>query len=113
MLIFLVAFAPAFGQTKTPTTTTLTLTSGGNAVTIVASGTVITLTATVQAAGAAVSPGQVAFCDASATYCTDIHRLALAQLTTAGTATLKLRPGVGAHSYKAVFLGTNANAGSS
>jgi sugar lactone lactonase YvrE len=36
----------------------------------------------------------------------------MAQLTSAGTATLKLRPSLGSHSYKAVFLGTKAYAGS-
>jgi hypothetical protein len=33
-------------------------------------------------------------------------------LTSAGTATLKLRPGVGSHSYKTVFVGTTASAAS-
>jgi hypothetical protein len=47
-----------------------------------------------------------------AKYCTDIHLLGTAQLTSAGTATLKLRPGIGSHSYKAVFVGTTANAAS-
>jgi len=53
-----------------------------------------------------LTTGQVNFCDATATYCTDIHLLGAAQLTSAGAATLKFRPGVGSHSYKAVFLGT-------
>jgi hypothetical protein len=33
-------------------------------------------------------------------------------LKTAGTATLKFIPGIGSHSYKAVFTGTNGEAGS-
>ena len=89
------------------------MTSGGGAVTSVASGSVVTLTATVNAGAAAVTPGQIDFCDASAAYCTDIHLLGTAQLTTAGMATMKFRPGIGSHSYKAVFLGTNNYAGSS
>lgn len=95
------------------TTTTLQLTSGGSAVTSVASGTAITLTASVKAAGVAVTPGQVKFCDASATYCSHIHILGAAQLTSAGTAALKFVPGIGTHTYKAVFLGTNTDASSS
>ena len=45
-------------------------------------------------------------------YCTDIHILATAQTTSSGTATYKFRPGIGSHSYKAVFVGTNSYAGS-
>jgi hypothetical protein len=78
----------------------------------VTSGSVVTLTATVTAGGSPVAPGQIDFCDATAKYCTDIHLLGTAQLTSAGTATLKLRPGVGSHSYKAVFVGTTASAAS-
>lgn len=94
------------------TTTALSVTSAGNAVTTVAVGSAVTLTATVTADNSPVAPGQVNFCDATAKYCTDIHLLGTAQLTSAGTATLKLRPGVGSHSYKAVFVGTTANAAS-
>jgi hypothetical protein len=56
--------------------------------------------------------GQVNFCDAAAAHCTDVHLLATAQITHAGTATFKFIPGVGSHSYKAVFLGTTTNASS-
>ncbi len=99
-------------QTKTATTTALTATAGGAPATSIARGTMVTLTATVSAGPSAITRGQVNFCDASATYCTDIHILGMAQITSAGTATLKLRPGVGNHSYKAVFLGTNTYASS-
>ena len=94
------------------TVTTLSLTSGGNAVSSVAEGTVVTLTATVQAGAAALKLGQVNFCDATAATCTDIHLVGTAQLTSAGTASLRFRPGPGNHSYKAVFLGTLAGASS-
>jgi hypothetical protein len=96
-----------------PTTTTLGVTSGGSTVNTVSSGSPITLTATVLAGSAAVTPGQVNFCDASASYCTDIHLLGTAQLSTAGTATLNFVPGIGSHSYKAVFQGTSSDAASS
>src|SRR5271170_4393167 len=100
------------------TTTTLTVTSGGNAASTVASGSVVTLTATVTAGGTPTTPGQVNFCDATAKYCTDIHLLGTAQGTANGTATLKFRPGVGSNSYKAVLaepasLGPSASAASS
>ena len=94
------------------TATTLAVTPSGNAATV-ASGTMITVTATVKAGTAAVTPGQVNFCDATAARCTDIHLLGTAQLTSSGTAVLKLIPGAGSHSYKAVFVGTTSYAASS
>jgi sugar lactone lactonase YvrE len=105
-------WTPALAQTKAATTTTLAITSGGGAVAQVASGSVATLTATVLTGTTAVTPGQVNFCDASAKSCADIHLLGTAQLTSAGTAMMKFRPGIGSHSYKAVFLGTKAADGS-
>ena len=95
------------------TTTTLAVTSGGSPVTTVTWGSVVTLTATVKAGSTPVVPGRVNFCDATAAYCTDIHLLGTAQLTSAGTAALKFVPGVGSHSYKAVFEGTNNDAAGS
>jgi hypothetical protein len=89
-----------------------TVTSGGSAVTTVAPGTVVTLTATDTAGSTPVTAGTVNFCDATAPHCTDIHVLGTAQLSSGGTAVLNFRPGVGSHSYKAVFVGTNAYAGS-
>ncbi len=102
----------ATAQSKTATSTTIGIASGGNSVSSVAAGTAVTLTAHVNAGGTAVTPGQVNFCDASATTCTDIHLLGTAQLTGAGTATLTFRPGIGSHSYKAVFAGTKTYASS-
>ena len=91
------------------TTTTLAMASSGNAVASggsVASGSEVTLTATVTAGSIKLTIGQVNFCDATATYCTDIHLLGTAQLTSAGTAVFRFHPGIGSHSYKAVFAGT-------
>ena len=101
------------GFAATGTATALTVTSGGSAVTTVAAGNVIALTATVTSGGTALTTGQINFCDASVTYCTDIHSLGTAQLTSAGTAVVRLMPGIGSHSYKAVFAGTNAYSTSS
>ncbi len=95
-----------------PSVTTLAVTSGGNAVAMVASGTMVSLIATVATGGAAVTPGLVMFCDATAALCENSALLGTAELTTAGTATLKFIPGIGSHSYKAVFAGTNGVAGS-
>jgi sugar lactone lactonase YvrE len=104
----LFAFAHSSFAASAPTATYLAIDSGSTAVTSVKSGTVVTLTAIVKAGSTALKTGQVQFCDATAKYCTDIHVLGTAQLTPAGTATLKFRPGLGSHSYKAVFHATSA-----
>lgn len=93
-------------------TTGLTVSSGGSAVSSVAAGSVVTLTATVTAGTLPVTTGQVRFCDAAASYCTDVHLLGTAQLTSAGTAVVRFVPGIGVHSYKAVFVGTANDVGS-
>jgi len=95
-------------QSSLPATST-TLTASATSLT---AGQVLTLTATVLSGSTAVTPGQVNFCDAAAAYCTDIHLLGTAQLTSSGTATLKFMPAPGSHSYKAIFLGTTAVASS-
>jgi hypothetical protein len=97
---------------RTATTTALAVTSSGVVVTSVTAGSLVTLTATVKAGTTVVKQGQVNFCDATATYCTDIHILATAQLTSSGKATYKFLPGIGSHSYKAVFVGTGSDASS-
>jgi trimeric autotransporter adhesin len=107
-----VGLLPALAAPAT-TTTTLSVTSAGNALATVTSGTVVTLTATVMTGSTPVAPGQINFCDATAKSCTDIHLLGSGQLTSAGTATLHFRPAIGSHSYRAIFVGTSANAASS
>lgn len=87
---------PAWGSQAT--VTTLSLASGGNAVSSVAGGTVVTLTAAIQAGAATLKIGQVNFCDATAASCTDIHLAGTVPLTSAGTAVLRFRPGPGSHS---------------
>ena len=108
-LIFLMLLSGSVGA-AIGSTTTLTISSGGNNVSTVAAGNAVTLTVAVN--GGTVTQGLVNFCNAAATYCTDIQLVGSAQLTSAGTATLTLLPGIGVHSYKAVFAGTNAVAGS-
>jgi hypothetical protein len=85
-------------------TTTLSLSSA-----TVALGTAVTLTATSKTGGLPVTAGTVTFCNTLATHCDNAAIVGTAQLTAAGTATIKLRPGLGPHSYKAVFSGTTAN----
>ena len=76
--------------------------------TTVAAGTVIELRAAVSTGGRPVPRGLVLFCNAEAKHCADINILGQAQLTSSGTAIIKLRPGIGSHSIKAKFTGTDA-----
>src|ERR1700744_5454163 len=85
------------------TATTLNLSSSS-----VASPTPITLTATVTAGGSPVANGTVLFCDATAPYCEDAAIVGRAQLN-GGLAQYKFIPGIGSHSYKAVFEATAAD----
>lgn len=108
LIVFLSMFV-FFNQSvaKTTTTTTaLAITSDGTHVTTVPAGSVVKLTATVKAKGEVVTVGQINFCDTAAEVCTDIHLLGTAQLTSAGIAVMSFVPGIGKHSYKAVFAGT-------
>jgi FG-GAP-like repeat/FG-GAP repeat len=105
-LVLLLAFVVAAFAKPIPTTTTLVVTSNGSPVKTVALGTVITLTAKVTSSGAEVTSGQVRICDSVPKDCTDIHLLGTAQLTSAGTASLKVVPGIGTYKYKAIFVAT-------
>jgi galactitol-specific phosphotransferase system IIC component len=69
-----VGLLPAWAA-PAPAITMLSVISRGNAVTTVAQGSVVTLTATLMTGGTPVTPGQVNFCDATAKFCTDIHLL--------------------------------------
>ena len=109
-LFLLLSTTYALADGPAATVTTLAVTVGGNAVTTAASGTPVTLTATVMQGSNTVTTGEVRFCDANAPYCTDIYIVGRAQLMTAGTAVARITPRVGSHSYKAVFAGTNLNA---
>lgn len=95
------------------TTTSLAVASGSQTVTTIASGSVITLTAAVSSGGVAVTRGRILFCDtAVSSFCSDVHKVGEAQLTTAGTVALKFFPGAGNHGYMARFVGTAANGAS-
>src|ERR1700733_6293933 len=103
LLLVSVVLSGTMMRAQTATTTTLELTPANSPV---ASQTLVTLTATVATGITAVSPGLVTFCDATATNCTGLAVVGTAQLTSAGTAVLRLIPGSGSHSYHAVFAGT-------
>jgi Chitobiase/beta-hexosaminidase C-terminal domain/FG-GAP-like repeat/Bacterial Ig-like domain (group 3) len=106
LAIVFLAIGPSRAHASAATTsTTLAITADVSVLTSVSSGTVVTLTATVNAGNAPVTTGQVKFCNADAVNCSDIHLLGIAQLTTAGAAAFKFVPGPGIHSYKAEFLG--------
>lgn len=104
-ILLILTAAPAFAAAAA-TTTALTVTASGVGVSSVDAGTLVTLTARVEAAGKAVALGQVNFCDAAAKLCSDIHVLGSVPLTAGGTAVLKFVPRAGSHSYKAEFAGT-------
>jgi hypothetical protein len=116
LLIFVVAlFTLIFGGIdrawgSTATVTTLVATSNNGSLSSLPPHSVVQLTASVTAAGAPVYPGMVLFCDAGATHCTGSHLFGSAQVTYSGTATLRFIPGVGIHSYYAVFVGTTVAA---
>jgi hypothetical protein len=82
----------------TATTTALSLSAGS-----VASGTAVTLTATITPSG--ITRGQVLFCDASAASCAGTALLGTAQVTSAGTASVKRMLGIGSYSINAIFVG--------
>lgn len=113
ILLFALLSLTATALAQVPSTISLTIASIGLAGNTVNQGNLVTLTATVTAAGP-VSPGQVNFCEVKPTpplSCADIHLLATKQLI-GGLATFSFYPPPGPHTYQAVFLGTHAaNAG--
>lgn len=98
--VILVA-ASCHAQTPTPTKTLLFFSPSAS----VSVGTVLTVSATVNAAGKPVHPGLVLFCNAAAPRCEGSAILAQAQLPVTGKASVHLRFGIGTYSIKAVFSG--------
>jgi hypothetical protein len=109
LLALLIALPYKAAAASAPTTTNLAMAAGANSLAsnaTVPSGTVLTFVASVSAGSTKLTQGQVTLCDASAASCTDIHQFGTAQLTSAGTARFRFVPGIGSHSYKAVFAAT-------
>jgi Bacterial Ig-like domain (group 3) len=101
--------APLLYAAASPTTTTLAISPSSN----VLSGTVVTLTAIVTDS-APVAKGTVNFCNTAMTQCLPGDGLyGTAQLTSSGTATLRLSFGVGINNVKANFVSTGIDTGSS
>ena len=101
ILIFIAGMYPCrarAGGGSQATTTVLSVSSAE-----VTAGTAVTLTANVTAAGAPFARGVVVFCDANAARCQDSAIFGHAQLTAAGTATIKVTLGVGTYSIVAAF----------
>jgi hypothetical protein len=104
--LLLASSAAASGQSNL-TTTTLMVSAGS-----VAAGTAVTLSATVTGQVAPVNAGQVTFCDATATHCDGAAVFGVAQVTSAGTATIRRTLGVGTYSIAAMFSGLSGAGGS-
>jgi hypothetical protein len=100
-LFFVFFTAPAVANGQTATTTTLQVTPA-----CLQSGCVTTLTATVTSGGTPVHPGLVVFCDKGLTDCQNEAPIGRAQLTSNGTATIRLGLSDGPHTLRAVFHGT-------
>ena len=105
LLLVTVQLSGTMMPAQTPTASSLTVSPSSP----LAEQTVLTLTATVTASGAAVHPGLVTFCDAMPP-CVGLAVMGTAQLTSAGTALLRFTPAIGSHSYIAIFGGTTAYA---
>ena len=105
-LLVFSAFFCGLMHAQTSTATVLTVTMNGSSASQISAGSPITLTATVTSGGPPITQGQVNFCNAAVVHCSDVNVLGIASLGPNGAATLALRPGTGAHSYRAEFLGT-------
>ena len=112
-LVFLVsAFLVLFSFCTPLLAATSSTTLGITPVSPVASGTVLTLTATVASGGIPVGAGLVTFCNTAAAHCEDGAVLGTAALTPSGTATTHLRLGPGTTGIAALFQGTKTYAAS-
>jgi hypothetical protein len=100
-LLLACVYGSADPNTAAPTTTELTISSRD-----VDINTPVTLTARVLLGSAPVRHGAVVFCDANAARCKGLAILGSAQLTSSGTAFMRLTLGAGTYAIKAVFQGT-------
>ena len=109
----LLAIAPllataAFASSPVPTSTRL-----ATSVSSASIGQAVTLSASVTGNSGAVLTGQVVFCDGSIrAVCTpeSANLLGVAQITPSGTASIKVRLGIGSHNILARFAGTTTDA---
>jgi len=108
MFLLLAAWLLLGPMLQAQTTTTTTTLAVSPSTSPLPAQTVVTLTATVTAGSTPIHQGQVTFCDATAMHCVGVPVVGTAQLTSSGTAVLRFIPGIGSHSYSAVFAGTTA-----
>lgn len=93
--------APA-AHAQSTTTTSLQISNSP-----VSAGTAVTLYALVN--NGSVTSGTVTFCDVTTfTFCDSAVAMGTAQLYSSGTAGIKFVPGIGVHTYEAVFNGTTS-----
>lgn len=93
-------WSPQANAGNTPTTTLLTVSSDS-----IPAGSVLSLTASISSSNGAVNRGTVKFCNAAAAYCDGAAVFGSAQVTSAQTAAIKLRLGVGIYQVQAEFTG--------
>src|ERR1700674_1366672 len=104
LMVGICAFPQMARGIESETTTTLSVSP-----TSVNAGTAATLTATVMRGTNLITQGLVVFCDANAGHCAGSAIFGTAQLTSSGTATIRLILGVDTYSIDAVFLGAGGN----
>ena len=92
---------PTLAASSTTTTLVVSPTSA-------ATGSIITMTATVKSGGSPLTSGQIKFCVASAAYCDNGALLGTVWVTSSGTVTLRRALPTGATSVKAVFVPNNS-----
>jgi hypothetical protein len=92
------------GAVSTTTTLTLSATTVTSPLTLP-----VTLSATVTANGTPLTTGSITFCDAAAPECLNTAIVGTGQLN-GSSASIKITPAIGVHTYKAIFNGTAADA---
>jgi hypothetical protein len=92
---------PTLAASSTTTTLVVSPTSA-------ATGSIITMTATVKSGGSPLTSGQMKFCVASAAYCDNGALLGTVWVTSSGTATLRRALPLGTTSVEAVFVPNNS-----
>jgi subtilase family serine protease len=97
---------------NTSTTLSFAIIGSGTSGTTMPQGTLVIVKAGVTAGSTPVTAGQVFLCDANTPYCDSIHQIATSQLDSSGNALFRFVPGIGVHTYKAVFAGTSGYMGS-
>lgn len=110
LLILFIAGLQAVSVYAATQPTAATLSASSNSLN---QGTPVKLTAAITANGSPVIHGEVEFCYSPATSCEDLALIGKAELTSNGTASIKLLLPPGTHDIYAYFLGTTSYSSSS